>query len=265
MNKRLGFSSLAFYEESLENALSWGENNKFGLLEIVAENNHAIDEETLPEVKDFLSSYNFEYTVHSPFSDINISSLNKSIRKESIRQVKYSIFAVNEIGGNVLTFHPGRHSAATSKSRGNTKKILFDSLKKISDYNKDYGVTIALENMPDTFITTMKVSQEVLEVLENKQLSEIKHTMDVGHLETNNVDIGEYIHDLRKYLIHMHLHDNFGEFDNHLPLGEGNINFPKIFRALKEINYVGRIILEMTNTEDILKSREFLEEKKYFL
>jgi len=263
MNKRLGFSSLAFYEESLENALSWGESNNFGLLEIVAENNHAIDEETLPEIKDLTSSYNFDYTVHSPFSDINISSLNKSIRKESIRQVKYSIFAVNEIGGKILTFHPGRHSAATNKSRENTKKILFDSLKEISDYNKDYGVTIALENMPDTFITTMKVSKEVLEVLENKQLSGIKHTMDVGHLETNNVDIGEYIQDLRNYLIHIHLHDNFGEFDNHLPLGDGNINFPRIFKALKEINYTGRIILEMTKTEDILKSRKFLEEKKY--
>jgi sugar phosphate isomerase/epimerase len=263
MNKRLGFSSLAFYEDSLENALSWGESNNFGLLEIVAENNHAIDEETLPKIKEMIPSYNLDYTVHSPFSDINISSLNKSIRKESIRQVKYSIFAVNEIGGKVMTFHPGRHSAATSKSRETTKKILFDSLKEISDYNKDFGVTIALENMPDTFITTMKVSQEILEVLENKQLSEIKHTMDVGHLETNNVDIGDYIYDLKKYLIHMHLHDNFGEFDNHLPLGEGNINFPKIFRALKEINYKGRIILEMTNTEDIIKSRKFLEEKKY--
>jgi sugar phosphate isomerase/epimerase len=61
----------------------------------------------------------------------------------------------------------------------------------------------------------------------------------------------------------MHLHDNFGEFDNHLPLGDGNINFPRIFRALKKINYTGRIILEMTKTEDILKSRKFLEEKKY--
>ncbi|MCC7573852.1 MAG: sugar phosphate isomerase/epimerase [Candidatus Methanofastidiosum sp.] len=263
MNKRLGFSSLAFYGESLENALSWGETNNFELLEIVAENNHAIDEETLTKIKDLISSYNFDYTVHSPFSDINISSLNKSIRKESVRQVKYSIFAVNEIGGKILTFHPGRHSAATSKSRENTKQILFDSLKEISDYNKDYGVTIALENMPDTFITTMRVSKEVLEVLENKQLSEIKHTMDVGHLETNNVDIGEYIYDLRKYLIHMHLHDNFGEFDNHLPLGDGNINFPGIFRVLKEINYKGRIILEMTKTEDILKSRKFLEEKNY--
>ncbi len=265
MYKRLGFSSLAFYEDPLENALSWGENNDFGIIEIVAENNHAIDEETLPKIKDILSSYSFEYTVHSPFSDINISSLNKSIRKESIRQVKYSIFAVNEIGAKVMTFHPGRHSAATSKTRDKTKKILFDSLKEISNYNKDYEVPIALENMPDTFITTMRVSQEVLEVLENKQLSGIKHTMDVGHLETNNVDIGKYIHDLKKYLIHMHLHDNFGEFDNHLPLGEGNINFPQIFKALKEIDYSGRIILEMTKTEDILKSRKFLEERGYLL
>ncbi|NMC75848.1 MAG: sugar phosphate isomerase/epimerase [Candidatus Methanofastidiosa archaeon] len=265
MNIELGFSSLAFYETQLEKALSWAEENNFGLLEIVSENNHAIDEETLPAIKEILASYKLNYTVHSPFSDINISSLNKSIRRESIHQVKYSIFAVHEIGGKILTFHPGRHSAATSKSNEGTKKILFESLKEISDFNKNYGVTIALENMPDTFITTMKVSKEVLEVLEEKRLSGIKHTMDVGHLETNNVDIGEYIHDLREYLVHIHLHDNFGEFDNHLPIGEGNINFSKIFRALDDIKYKGRIILEMTRTEDILKSRAFLNEKKFLI
>jgi len=265
MSKNLGFSSLAFYEVPLENALIWGESKNFNLLEIVAENNHVIDEEMIHSVKDILSSYSFEYTVHSPFSDINISSLNKSIRKESIKQVKYTIYAVNEIGGKIMTFHPGRHSAATNKAKENTKKILFDSLKEISEYNEDYGVTIALENMPDTFITTMKVSQEILEVLENKHLSGIKHTMDVGHLETNNVNIEHYIHDLKDFLVHIHLHDNLGEFDNHLPLGEGNINFPKIFKALKNINYSGRMILEMTKTEDILKSREFLRERKYLL
>ncbi|HOM95576.1 MAG TPA: sugar phosphate isomerase/epimerase [Methanofastidiosum sp.] len=265
MYKKLGFSSLAFYEVPLENALIWGEDAKFNLLEIVAENNHAIDEETMPKVKDILSSYSFEYTVHSPFSDINISSLNKSIRKVSIQQVKYAIYAVNEIGGKVMTFHPGRHSAATNRDKELTKKILFDSLKEISTYNEDYGVVIALENMPDTFVTTMKVSQEILEVLENKQLPGIKHTMDVGHLETNNVDIERYIQDLKDFLVHIHLHDNLGEFDNHLPLGEGNIDFSKVFMALKKINYSGRMILEMTNTEDILKSREFLRERKYLI
>ncbi len=263
MNKRLGFSSLAFYEDSLEIALSWGEENNFKLLEIVAENNHTVDEENLPEIKELLSSYNLDYTMHSPFSDINISSLNSAIRKESIKQVKYSIFAVNEIDGKMLTFHPGRHSSATYKSREKTKKILFDSLKEISDFNKDYEVTIALENMPDTFITTMRVSQEVLEVLSHDVVSGIKHTMDVGHLETNDVDISKYMHDLKNYLVHMHLHDNFGEFDNHLPLGEGNISFPKIFKAIDETNYSGRIILEMITAEDIIKSREYLRKEKY--
>jgi sugar phosphate isomerase/epimerase len=125
MSKNLGFSSLAFYEVPLENALIWGESKNFNLLEIVAENNHVIDEETIHSVKDILSSYSFEYTVHSPFSDINISSLNKSIRKESIKQVKYTIYAVNEIGGKIMTFHPGRHSAATNKAKENTKKNTF--------------------------------------------------------------------------------------------------------------------------------------------
>jgi len=263
MANKLGFSSLAFYKLDLAKALNWGENYEFEVFEIVAENKHAIDEETLPNIKDLLSCYKFDYTVHAPFSDINISSLNKSIRKESIRQVKYAIYAVNEIGGKLLTFHPGRHSAATSKSRDDTKKILFESLKEISDYNKDFGVNIALENMPDTFITTMRVSQEVLEVLENENVSGIKHTMDVGHLETNNVDIEEYIHNLKDYLIHIHLHDNFGEFDNHLPIGEGNINFSLIFRALEDIKYKGRIILEMTRRADVLKSRDYLIERKY--
>ena len=36
------------------------------------------------------------------------------------------------------------------------------------------------------------------------------------------------------WLFHVHLHNNFGEKDLHLPLGEGSVDMEEILRALQD-------------------------------
>ena len=53
---------------------------------------------------------------------------------------------------------------------------------------------------------------------------------------------------------HIHISDNFGKEDNHLPIGTGTIDFPKIVKALKEIGYNKTITLEIfSRDKDYLK------------
>ncbi len=54
---------------------------------------------------------------------------------------------------------------------------------------------------------------------------------------------------LGKSIRHVHLHDNFGgdspKADLHLPIGEGNVDFGSIFKALLKIDYNRTITLEV--------------------
>ena len=59
---------------------------------------------------------------------------------------------------------------------------------------------------------------------------------------------------------HVHVSDNFGKEDNHLPIGTGTIDFPKIIKALKDIGYDDTLTLEVFSRDrDYLRiSREKL-------
>jgi sugar phosphate isomerase/epimerase len=53
---------------------------------------------------------------------------------------------------------------------------------------------------------------------------------------------------------HLHVSDNFGREDNHLPLGTGAINFSRIVRELKKTTYDDTLTLEVfSRDKDYLK------------
>jgi sugar phosphate isomerase/epimerase len=58
-----------------------------------------------------------------------------------------------------------------------------------------------------------------------------KLTFDVGHANTLG-KISEFLQ-LDEFIVNVHLHDNNGVNDEHLPVGEGNIDFSNMFRKMK--------------------------------
>jgi sugar phosphate isomerase/epimerase len=69
-----------------------------------------------------------------------------------------------------------------------------------------------------------------------------------------------YIDSFTDRLAHIHIHDNHGEEDEHLPLGSGKIDFKKVVKWLKLINYSQTITFEVfTSSDDAVRSREHLK------
>ena len=59
--------------------------------------------------------------------------------------------------------------------------------------------------------------------------------LDVGHaFVTSEIPVRGWIDALAPMLRHLHLHDNDGTFDFHLPPGDGKIGFPELFDFLDE-------------------------------
>ena len=54
----------------------------------------------------------------------------------------------------------------------------------------------------------------------------------------------------------MHVHDNMGEMDEHLPVGKGTIDFPKVLRNLS--GYSGRYVIESRGLEDAVTGQREL-------
>ena len=73
--------------------------------------------------------------------------------------------------------------------------------------------------------------------------------MDFGHLHTLREDPAHFVAALGERLMHVHLHDNQGERDEHLGLGQGTVPWEAALRALAVAGYQGAVILEIPDPD----------------
>nr|NIS40833.1 sugar phosphate isomerase/epimerase [Desulfuromonadales bacterium] len=60
------------------------------------------------------------------------------------------------------------------------------------------------------------------------------------------------------YLLHMHLHDNHGDRDAHLPVGKGTFDFQRLFSLLRAHRLTPSATFENPSIDDALASRQAL-------
>ncbi len=117
-----------------------------------------------------------------------------------------------------------------------------DFLKRLIEIASDEGVTVCLENLSET-------ATHLEGVL--KALPHLNLTLDMGHaqlLSERNTSYG-FMEKYSDRIRHIHVHDNHGgnspDDDLHLPVGEGSVDFKRIFQKLKEIDYCGTMTMEL--------------------
>ena len=112
-----------------------------------------------------------------------------------------------------------------------------------------------LENVYEHFPDDILI---LLEQLKNKRVG---FCLDVGHQAVfSRSPVKQWIDVLGYYLKQLHLHDNFGESDDHLALGDGNINFSEIFMFVKHLNQkTMAVTIEPHREQDLLPSLKYLK------
>jgi len=79
---------------------------------------------------------------------------------------------------------------------------------------------------------------------------------DSGHANLSNLEPIKYFKKVKQSVISTHFHDNDGKSDQHVLLGEGNIDFKGLLKECKNSNYYGPFILELFPRENVLKGRK---------
>jgi sugar phosphate isomerase/epimerase len=138
-------------------------------------------------------------------------------------------------------------------------------LTEVAKTCNEFGLVIALEAGPGTIV---RDSRDTIRIIKEMGLENIRALLDVGHAMVTFCDFWrengphpvDAIHDLKGYLVHLHVHDNQGLLDQHLVPGTGVIDFEAIVDALREVGYSGYMALE-PNVRDPIKG--FKEGKTY--
>jgi sugar phosphate isomerase/epimerase len=223
----------------------------FKLWEIIAEGMHEM-RNIKAEIKNAMDSYDMRFTVHAPFSDLNLASLNPRIRKSAIDQVREAIKISSELGIDVITIHPGYKSPLGVYFEEKFQETNKESIKELDKIGQEFNMTLALENMPKMWISLCHDANQMMELVNE---TGIKLCFDLGHANISGTI--QEIMELKEDFANIHIHDNHGDRDYHLVLGEGNIDIPGILKQLS--GYKGDHIIESTNLEEGIRSKLILE------
>ena len=121
------------------------------------------------------------------------------------------------------------------------------SLNQIARHCKELGIMCVLENKLPHLI--FGKPSDILWILDGINSAEVGACLDTGHAFLAG-DMHDLVHKLAGHLRMIHAHDNAGHDDNHLPPGDGKIDWERFLRDLIEVRFRGAFILEMAGHDD---------------
>ena len=250
---KIGASMLATEDKTIEESLEYFDNNKYIEYVEILHDYPYWGLNSNRELIDLINSYSLKYTIHSPFIDLNIASLNPALAKLSVKEIKRSIELAGKIDSDIVVVHPGFVSFNGRGKEDIIYEIGKEGLKSIGEYAKDNGVDACIENLPNI---EGFMYQDVSQLNDTLVELDLPMTLDIGHAHTAGFTPDEIYFDSIK---HIHVHDNPGDDDTHLALGEGTFDVNGFFDVFIKNNYEGIYMLELINVDFIEKSLEYMK------
>ena len=218
------FSMSNFYfNKTPQEIIRWAIDNSFDGVEIWAEAPFFYaDKINLKIFKEFeRANTKLEYSIHAPFYDINIASVNPGILKESLRQLKKIIGWTDYLPADRIILHTGKTVSQSEFVMEKVREIIFNSIEELIEEAVSKNIELLIENIG---LNKYDFDNNIEELKNIINKFDLNMCLDVGHAniawgnETN-------IREMAKHVRQLHVSDNFGEYDQHLPVGDGNIDW----------------------------------------
>jgi sugar phosphate isomerase/epimerase len=169
-----------------------------------------------------------------------------AVREGWRNECMLALNAAHHIGARKFLVHArpvGGFSMRSKRFKKETIKNLSFNLMQLKNQAKDMGIAFVTENEPFDERITLK------DFISISKKSEAHVALDIGHayIDSSNKELKNVIRKLGKRIRHVHFSDNHGEGDEHLPIGQGSINYEMVVRELKRAGYDDTISFEIFN------------------
>ena len=165
-------------------------------------------------------------------------------REESISYFIKEIEGASYLGCKNVVIHPFLPFGWGAEiDKDKIWDVNIDLFTRLMPYAEKYGVTVCAENQPFTAIA-MSAVKEVKKLIREINHPNFKACLDTGHANVFHDDLAADVRLLGDDLVTLHVHDNKGNWDQHLIPYMGNIKWEEFLAALKEIEYKGAFTLE---------------------
>ncbi len=219
--------------------------------EIFSEMNHSV-QRISGSFQETVGSLGMTFSVHSAIADTNAAALNPRMREASAMEFLSEMEAAYMMGAQTITIHPGLINLALSDVRERSIAAAQETMRALDRAQTEYGVKVAVENMPNFFAMLGKTASELEKIVDSTDLG---ICFDIGHANTSG-QIDAMIETFGDRIVNIHIHDNMGVKDDHMTIGAGTIDFRRVISKLGF--YKGNYIIESKTLDSAAESQKVL-------
>ena len=255
---KVGVSMLYCLSEPFNRMVKRLETMDTKYIEILDDGTHDLNQERIELLRQAAKSFGLTYSLHAPFADINIGSPVKPMLNASMKRLKQSLINAKAIDAKMWVFHPAQRTGIGQFYPDADFKTMCQSIEQLYAIAEDFGLNIALENLPHKYWFLMNTPEEFMRMYKETNLP-IGITMDLGHANLEG-QIQPFFNQLADKIVHIHASNNDGSDDQHNGVEDGNIDYVWFAETLKKIGYDKSVIVESMHKvpESIQKLKQLL-------
>jgi sugar phosphate isomerase/epimerase len=212
------------------------------------------DQNDVESLAGVLQDKGIEITLHGPFMDLSPGGADRKIKEVTLDRFLKTIELARFFKPKTIVFHPGYERWKFDDNVDLWLKSSLMTWRPLVNEAAEMGLAFAIENV---FEETPAPLAMLLKEIDSPHFG---FCFDTGHHRVfSKVPFPVWIETLGKYLKEVHLHDNHGERDEHLPVGEGDFDFDGFFHLLRQSGLDPLLTIEPHEEEHLRRSLKAME------
>jgi sugar phosphate isomerase/epimerase len=252
MTDNVGLSTGIAYQHPIEMVLQPICDSGFHIIEIATARDHIdlSDTRRLRELARVIHEMGLTVcSLHAPFGhDIDITDPDPAFRQQSFDRLTRAADALTIFGGGLYVIHPGGEDHDWVWDRETRIGRSAEGLNVLWQCCRERRLDLVVETpLPHLLGGQPDDLERLLRVLPREGTGVC--------LDTSHTVLGGFLFEVMdrfaSRLVHVQASDNRGHTDDHLPPGDGIIDWPKVESKLAAIGYQGVFLLELAGNGDV--------------
>jgi sugar phosphate isomerase/epimerase len=266
----VGLSTGSFYQKRIFEGLPALRDNGFDMVEVSSFPAH-LDYHDLDAVRRAagrIQELGLEpYSFHAPFSaEIDITSMDRERREMALREILAAAQGAAALGAANFIIHPGPEIEDKPPQEQIIQGLenAAGVLSQVARFCQKRGMNLVLENLLPHLLFGR--TSDLLWLMGALNQPNVGVCLDTGHAHLAG-DLYTAAQKLSGHLRMVHISDNRGKADDHLPPGRGKIDWRRFLTGLEEVGYRGALIMELSgdNAVDLSAVMEEAVEGRQYL
>ncbi len=211
------------------------------------------------EMASILQQEGLSITLHGPFYDLVPGGMDRKILKASRERLKEAFDIIPLFEPLSIVCHTGYDRKRYHEVEDEWLDTALETWAPLVKDLQGTRTTLMLENV---YERTPRMLQKLLRGLNSEKVG---FCFDPGHMNVfSETNMKGWLTTLGPFLKEVHLHDNDGNSDDHLAIGQGKIDFEHLFEYMEENHLRPIMTLEAHKEKWVWESLEVLSRSERF-